>query len=151
MLTFTHTGAAPEAAGSHHAAAVLMDHRSARLLYLDDRVIDGGTIETDWTAPRFRLHDRNEMEGSGRLHPDARAYFEAVADAAARAERIVVTGPGSAKLEWFRWITRQRHPAADRVHALHAVDRATDGELGALALQLLREEPGRFFWPRNAP
>lgn len=151
MQTVTHTGAVPEAAGTHRAAVVLMDHRSARVLYLDERVIDGGTIETDWVTPRFRMHDRNEMEGGGRTRPDARGYFKAVADAAGRAERVVIAGPGSAKLEWLRWAAREGHPCAERVEALHAEDRATDRELAALGRRLLGEPAGRFFWPRNAP
>ena len=151
MQTVTHLGAAPDASRHHRAVAVLMDHRSARVLYLDDRLVDGGTIETDWTSPRFRLQDRHEMEGSGRVRPDPRAYFPAAADAVARADRAVVAGPGSAKLEWLRWAAGHRHPAAERVEALQAIDRATDGELGAIAHRLLRSEPGRFFWPRNTP
>jgi stalled ribosome rescue protein Dom34 len=141
MATVTHTGAAADAARSHRAVVVLMDHRTARVLYL----------ETDWTLPRFRVHDRSESEGSGRLRPDPRAYFQAVADAVGRADRAVVVGPGSAKLEWLRWAAARRHPAADRVEALQSMDRATDGELGAMARRLLHAEPGRFFWPRNAP
>jgi hypothetical protein len=151
MATVTHTGAAADAARSHRAVVVLMDHRTARVLYLDADIVDGGTIEIDWTLPRFRVHDRSESEGSGRLRPDPRAYFQAVADAVGRADRAVVVGPGSAKLEWLRWAAARRHPAADRVEALQSMDRATDGELGAMARRLLHAEPGRFFWPRNAP
>jgi stalled ribosome rescue protein Dom34 len=149
MSSVTHRGASPEAAGTHHAVAILMDHRSARVLYLDDRVVDGGHIETDWTSPRFRTHDRHVTQGSGRDHPDPSSYFAAVAEAAERAERVVLAGPGTAKLEWLRWAARHGRHAADRVESVQSIDRATDGELTAMVRRLLHEERERFLWPRQ--
>ena len=90
MHTITHTGAAPEATRPHHAAVIRMDHRSARLLYLEtDACIDGGSFEVDWEGRAFRQTPADARHGSGRTHPDASALFAAVADAA-----IVMMGIG---------------------------------------------------------
>lgn len=149
MQTVTHIGAAPEAAGTHHAVVVLLGHMRARLIYLDDAAVDGGVIETEWSTRAFRVHDRHARGGSGRPPHDQDDYFTAVADAASRAERVVLAGCGSAKAEFVLWAHERRHPVAGRIHAVQTVDRPTDGELVASARQALHAEPVRMVWPRT--
>ena len=149
MHTVTHTGAAPDSAGTHHAVVVLLDHMRARLIYLDDAPVDGGVIETEWSTRQFRVQDRHAAGGSGRPSRDQDDYFKAVADAAGRAERVVLAGGGSAKAEFVLWAHERRHPVATRIHAIQTVDRPSDGELVALAREALHAEPPRMVWPHT--
>lgn len=149
MLTVSHTGAAPESAGAHHAVVVLLGHMRARLIYLDDAPVDGGVIETAWNTRQFRVHDRHATGGSGRPRRDADDFFTAVADAASRAGRVVLAGAGSAKEEFVLWAHARRHPVAKRIHAVQTTDRPTDGELVAAARQALHAQPARMVWPRT--
>ena len=149
MHTVTHTGAAPESAGTHHAVVVLLGHMRARLIYLDDAPVDGGVIETEWSTRQFRVHDRHASGGSGRPRRDQDDYFTAVANAAGRAERVVLAGCGSAKAEFVLWAHEQRHPVAQRIRAVRSVDRPSDGELVALAREALHAEAPRMVWPHT--
>ncbi|MFM7807719.1 MAG: hypothetical protein ACKPEA_07270 [Planctomycetota bacterium] len=149
MHTVTHTGAAPESAGTHHAVIVLLGHMRARLIYLDDAPVDGGVIETEWSTRQFRAHDRHASGGSGRPRRDQDDYFTAVADAAGRAERVVLAGCGSAKAEFVLWAHERRHPVAQRIRSVETVDRPSDGELVALAREALHAEPPRMVWPHT--
>lgn len=149
METVTRNGASPEAARHHHALALLLDHRRARLIYLDDEPVDGGVIETDWSSRQFRVHDRHGAGGSGRAHPPESAFFKAIAEALHRAERVVLAGPGSAKEEFVAWLHAHAAPLASRIVAVRPIDRATDGELVSIARQALRVEPERMVWPRT--
>lgn len=149
MDTVTHLGGSPDAARTHHALAILLDHARARLIYLDDAPVDGGTIETDWSSRQFRVHDRHGAGGSGRTHPPESGFFRAVAQAMSRATRVVLAGPGSAKHEFMAWLQAHAAPMAERVTAVETVDRATDGELAALARRALHTEPVRMVWPRT--
>jgi stalled ribosome rescue protein Dom34 len=149
MHNVTHLGGTPQAGRPHHALAILLDHARARLIYLDDAPVDGGTIETDWSSRQFRVHDRHGGGGSGRAHPPSSGYFHAIADAIGHAARVVLAGPGSAKHELLAWLRQHASPLADRVAAVETVDRATDGELVALARRALHAEPTRMVWPRT--
>lgn len=149
MDTVTRRGGSPDAAHPHHALALLMDHERARLIYLDDAPVDGGVIETDWSSRQFRVHDRHGDGGSGRAHPPESGFFGAIADALARAQRVVLAGPGSAKDEFMAWLRRHHARLAERVVAVETVDRATDGQLVALARHALHTEPMRMVWPRT--
>jgi stalled ribosome rescue protein Dom34 len=150
MHTVTHTGAAPEAAKHHHAAVIRMDHRSARLLYLEeDACIDGGNFEVDWEGHSFRQTPTDARHGSGRTHPDTGALFAAVAQAIARAEHVALAGPGSAKREFVQWLREHHHEIADRIEAVEDLDRVTDGELAAAGRRMLHAPAGRRIWPRN--
>lgn len=149
METFSHTGASPESAGTHRAVVVLLDHMRARIIYLDDAPVDGGVIETDWSSRQFRVHDRHAAGGSGRSRRVHDGYFTAVADAASRAEHVVLAGSGGAKAEFVLWAHEHRHPVAGRIHAVQTVDRPSDGELVALAREALHAEPARMVWPHT--
>jgi len=152
MHTITHTGAAPEATRPHHAAVIRMDHRSARLLYLEtDACIDGGSFEVDWEGRAFRQTPADARHGSGRTHPDASALFAAVADAVSRAGHVALVGPGSAKREFVQWLREHRRHIADRIEAVEDLDRVTDGELAAAGRRMLHAPAGRRIWPRNQP
>lgn len=139
----------PDAGRTHHALALLLDHRQARLIYLDDEPVDGGVIETDWSTRQFRVHDRHGAGGSGRAHPPESTFFTAVAEALRRAERVVLAGPGSAKDEFVTWLRAHAAPLAARIVAVETTDRATDGELVSLARRALHAEPTRMVWPRT--
>jgi hypothetical protein len=119
------------------------------VIYLEHRPIDGGQIETEWSARRFRVNDRHAKGGSGRLHPDPTDLFEAVAESANRAERVVLIGPGSAKDEFLRWTDRHARGVRDRVQAIEHAGHPSDGELVAMARRALGLEAPRMVWPRT--
>jgi len=149
METVTHLGADPDSAGTHHAVVVLLGHMRARLIFLDDAPVDGGVIETEWSGRRFRVRDRHAAGGSGRSHHAPDDYFRTVADAAGRAERVVLAGAGGAKAEFVLWAHEHRHPVAGRIRAVRTVDRPSDRELVTLAREVLHDEAPRMVWPRT--
>lgn len=107
-------------------AIVWLDHREAKLIGFSAG--DGTAIEFHSESPHRQLHRKSGIPGSGHA-PDDRHFFDEIADALVDYREVLITGPGTAKTAFERYL-RARYPeVASRVVGLEALDHPTDGEL----------------------
>ncbi len=67
-------------------------------------------------------------------HPDdAHRYFREVARALEGAERVLVVGPSTAKLQFIRYAYKHDRTLEPRIAGVETVDHPTDGQLLAYA------------------
>lgn len=64
---------------------------------------------------------------------DARRFFKDVAHALGGADAILLVGPASAKLEFFRYLHEHDRPLESHVIGVESADHPTDGEIVARA------------------
>lgn len=114
-----------------HARAVLwLDHQDAHLIDFtttDHRV----QLLSSPDAPR-KVHHKAGGPGSGHIEPN-REYFDDLADHVAAIGQVLVTGPGTAKVEFERFLTDRRPDARAHVIGVETLDHPSDGELLAFA------------------
>ena len=115
---------------SYGHAIVWLDHLNATVIaFSSDR---SETIEIHSQSPNRQLHRKSGVPGSGHA-PDDVEFFERVVEAVDAVREILVTGPGTAKTAFTRYVD-QRHPRlARRVVGTEALDHPSDGELLAYA------------------
>ena len=107
-------------------AAVWIDHEEARLFALSRDTAKEWTIRPH--DRHVHIHHKAGKGDAGKAPPD-KHYFKSVADALKDATEILVTGPGTAKLELVRYL-RERAPLIEKkVVAVETLDHPTDGEL----------------------
>ena len=111
--------------------AVWIDHKEARIFALHPENADEATI----TAPLHNIHHKHPRGPEGvKDHPnDAKQFFHEVARALEGAEEILIVGPGTAKLEFLRYVHKHDHLLEPRIVSVETVDHPTDGQLVAYA------------------
>jgi stalled ribosome rescue protein Dom34 len=111
---------------SHFHFVVWIDHREAHVLTFSADASESSVIH-----PKSRhehLHHKQGAIGSGNA-PEDHAYYQGVADALKDAGEILIVGPSTAKLEFFRHLQTHAPALAARVVSVETVDHPTDGEL----------------------
>jgi stalled ribosome rescue protein Dom34 len=104
-------------------AAVWLDHEQAKVFHVTNENFDESIIH----APAdFVKHHR---EGHGSHGPQV--YFGAIAKALSDAHEILVVGPGSAKLEFIRYVHQHAKAIEPKIVGVETVDHPTDGQLVA--------------------
>lgn len=105
---------------------VWMDHREAR-------VFQHGTSEPT-TVRASAPHDHRHPKGptAEHHHPDdLRRFFEHVAAALEGSGATLLVGPGTAKLQFLRYLTKFAPAVEGRVVGLETVDHPTDRQIAA--------------------
>ncbi len=89
---------------THHNAAVWLDHHEARLIFVDADNADELTLRT----PGHTVHRHpKDAPAAERDHPDdAHHFFRTLAHQLERAQRVLVVGPASAKLQFLRFLQK---------------------------------------------
>lgn len=113
---------------SHYHAVVWLDHAEARIFHFDRESAEKMTVH----AHKHHLHHKAGSIGSGRAPADA-AFFDEIVHALADAAEILLLGPGAAKTELFRHVTRTRPALEPRILGIETVDHPTDGQVVAYA------------------
>jgi stalled ribosome rescue protein Dom34 len=114
---------------SNRHVAVWIDHQEARIFHVDDATIDETTVR----APAHHVH-RHPKPTAEHNHPDdAHHFFQAVARALEGAERVLVVGPSTAKLQFIRYAHKHDPKLEPRIVGVETVDHPTDGQLVAYA------------------
>ena len=111
-------------------AVTWIDHKEARIFHIHPDSSDETTI----LAPQHHLH-RHQL---GRGEPtsqseDARRFFKEVARSLEGADALLIVGPASAKLEFFRYLHEHDRRLAAKVVGVESADHPTDGEIVARA------------------
>jgi hypothetical protein len=132
---------------SHDAAVVFLDHQGARVRFLDGidlASVTAAHIDLGELHDTFRVHDKSFAGGFGRAKPDDTPLFGALAQVCLRCKRVLVVGPGSAKSEFVKYLSRNNPDALARhVIGVETVDHPTDGQLVARARAAFAEAAER--------
>jgi len=111
-------------------AVIWIDHNEARILHVHPDAAD----ETSVLAPQHHIHRHPKGRGEAREHPDdAHRFFREVAQALEGSEAILIVGPSSAKLEFFRYLHEHVSDLASKVVGVETADHPTDGQIVARA------------------
>lgn len=111
-------------------AVIWIDHKEARIFHLHPGTTDSTTV----LAPLHHIHRHPRGEGQPRDHPDdAQRFFADVARSLAGADAILIVGPSSAKLEFFRYVHEHERRLEPKVVGIESADHPTDGQIVAHA------------------
>ena len=111
-------------------AVIWLDHHEARIFHVHPDAAN----ETTVLAPQHHIHRHPKGRGEAREHPDdAHRFFVEVARALDGADAILIVGPSSAKLEFFRYVHQHEHHLEPKVVGIETADHPTDGQIVAQA------------------
>jgi hypothetical protein len=109
---------------------VWMDHKEARVFGVEGGKLDESKIH----APTHHLHRHPKGATEGKNHPDDMVhFFRDLAKTLEGAGQILLVGPSTAKLQFFRYAHKHDHALEARIVGLETVDHPTDGQLVAFA------------------
>jgi stalled ribosome rescue protein Dom34 len=110
----------------HYHFVVWIDHREAHVIQFNPDDAEASVVHPK--SKHEHLHHKHGVVGSGRA-PENHAYYQAIADAIKDAGEILIVGPSTAKLEFFKHLQTHASAVAARVVSVETVDHPTDGEL----------------------
>lgn len=112
----------------NHHAAVWLDHEQARVFLFHQDDVD-----------MVKVHPEKPHHHISKSDPKAEAhFFEAVSKTLNEAAEFVVLGPGSAKLQFVKWVHKSAHALEPRLVGVETVDHPTDGQIVAYAKKYFR-------------
>ncbi len=112
-----------------HAVAWI-DHHEARVFHVHPDTTDAKIV----LAPQHHLHRHPKGRGEATEHPDdAHRFFAEVAKTLADADALLIVGPSSAKLEFFKYLHEHDRTLESKVVGVESADHPTDGEIIARA------------------
>jgi stalled ribosome rescue protein Dom34 len=111
---------------SHYHCVVWIDHREAHVIRFDPDAAEASVIHPQ--SKHVHLHHKRGVIGAGNA-PEDHVYYQAVADAIKDADDILIVGPSTAKLEFFKHLHTHAPQIAARVVSVETVDHPTDGQL----------------------
>jgi stalled ribosome rescue protein Dom34 len=125
-------------------AALWLDHHEAKIFHVDRE----GSDEREIRAPEHHMHRHPRGPGEPQEHPeDMERFFKQVAQALADAEELLIVGPSTAKLQFFRYIREHDRGLESKVVGIETVDHPTDAQLVAHVKQYFRVSPPRAKGP----
>jgi stalled ribosome rescue protein Dom34 len=110
--------------------AVWIDHDEARIFHVDAETFDEKTL----LAPTHHVHRHPRGPSSEHVHEhpdDAHRFFTAVAHELEGAERVLVVGPSTAKLQFIHYAFKHDPKLEPRIVGVETVDHPTDKQLVA--------------------
>ena len=111
-------------------AVTWIDHKEARVFHLHP----DSTEETTVLAPQHHVHRHAQGSAHSKDYlADARRFFKEVARTLEGADALLIVGPSSAKLEFFRYLHEHDRRLEARVVGVESADHPTDGEIIARA------------------
>lgn len=104
---------------------VWIDHHEARLFQVGPDGMHSERVESHSQHQHGRRHRQSD-------HAEADvAFFGEVAGALANATDILVVGPGTAKLQFMRWMAKHTPAVEAKVVSVESADHPTDAQLVA--------------------
>lgn len=114
---------------SHYHAVIWIDHAEAHVLEFSNDVVERKRVRNPHAG---QVHHKAGVIGGGKAAPDA-AYLKDVAGSLADAKEILVLGPGSAKLEFLRYVHRHAPAVEANIIGVETADHPTDAQVVAYA------------------
>jgi stalled ribosome rescue protein Dom34 len=85
------------------------------------------------------MHRHPKGQGEAKEHPDdANRFFGEVARTLGNTDAVLIVGPSSGKLEFFRYLHDRERDLASRIVGVESADHPTDGEIVARAKSYFR-------------
>jgi stalled ribosome rescue protein Dom34 len=111
-------------------AVIWIDHNEARIFHVHPEAADETTI----LSPQHHVHRHPKGRGEAREHPDdAHRFFDDIARALDGVDAILIVGPSSAKLDFFKFV-HEHHPRLEsKVVGVESADHPSGGEIVARA------------------
>jgi len=107
-------------------AVIWIDHKEARIFHVHQETVDSKTV----LAAQHHLHRHPKGRGEAGEHPDdAHRFFGEAARTLAGVDAILIVGPASAKLEFFRYLHEHDRRLEAKVVGVESADHPTDGEI----------------------
>lgn len=111
-------------------AVIWIDHREARVFHVRPDAADATTV----LAPQHHLHRHPKGRGEPAGHPDdVHRFFAEVAKTLADVDALLIVGPSSGKLEFFKYLQEHDRKLGSKVIGVESADHPTDGEIVARA------------------
>jgi len=111
-------------------AVIWIDHKEARIFHVHPDATDSTTV----LAPQHHLHRHPKGRGEPKEHPDdAHRFFGEVARTLGGVDALLIVGPSSAKLEFFKYVHEHDRALESKVVGVESADHPTDGEIVARA------------------
>jgi stalled ribosome rescue protein Dom34 len=111
-------------------AVVWIDHKEARIFHVHPEAADELTI----LSPQHHMHRHPKGRGEPREHPDdANQFFDHVARQLDGVDAVLIVGPASAKLEFFKFAHENHRALESKVVGIESADHPTAGEIVARA------------------
>jgi stalled ribosome rescue protein Dom34 len=130
---------------SDRHVAVWIDHDEARIFHVEAETFEEKTLH----APTRHVHRHAKGVLGEHDHPDdEHRFFTAVAQQLATAERVLVVGPSTAKLEFIRYAHKHDPKLEPRIIGIETVDHPTDRQLVAYAKHYFAADDGMQGRPR---
>lgn len=115
---------------SSSGTVIWIDHHEARIFAVSAGAPDEALIR----APHAHIHRHPRGSTAEHNHPeDARRFFDDVVRALESPEQILLLGPSTAKLQFFRHLHEHARALEPKVIAIETVDHPTDNQLVAYA------------------
>lgn len=115
---------------SNRHVAVWIDHHEASIFHVDGDLPDEQVIQ----APVRHVHRHPKGPTAEHNHPDdMHHFFESVSRELRDAERVLVVGPSTAKLQFIRYAHKHDAALEPRIVGVETVDHPTDKQLVAYA------------------
>jgi stalled ribosome rescue protein Dom34 len=111
---------------THAGSAVWIDHHEARILRVAEEIFSESIVE----APHRHVHHHPKGSTQEHRHPeDMRHFFADVTTALDGAEKILILGPSTAKLQFLRYLRDHASAVEPHVVGIETADHPTDREL----------------------
>jgi stalled ribosome rescue protein Dom34 len=103
-------------------AVIWIDHKEARIFHVHPEAADENTI----LSPQHHVHRHPKGRGEAREHPDdAHRFFDDIARELDGVDAILIVGPSSAKLEFFKFVHEHHRPLESKVVGIETADHPT--------------------------
>ena len=111
-------------------AVIWIDHKEARIYHVHPEAVAAAKV----LAPQHHIHRHPKGRGEAREHPDdAHRFFVEVVRTLDGVDALLIVGPSSAKLEFFRYLHEHERRLESKVVGVESADHPTDGEIIARA------------------
>ncbi|MFO7542508.1 MAG: translational machinery protein [Thiobacillus sp.] len=120
---------------THTHAIVWLDHHEARIIHVSPDEIEKSIVHPA-NAPRQLQRKRGSVSGS--RQPEDPHYYHDVVEALGNTAKILIVGPGHAKLELIKHIHAHDSALVGRVVGVETVDHPGDPQLVAHARTYFR-------------
>jgi hypothetical protein len=110
-------------------AAVWIDHHEARVFHVTPATSDEAIVTAP--GPHLHRHEKSQVVRE-RTHPDdEHRFFHAVARALEGQDEILILGPATTKLRFFRYLQEHERALEPAIVGLESADHPTDAQLVA--------------------
>ncbi len=113
-----------------HQTVMWIDHHEARIFRVEGGTTDASTVQ----APHRHVHRHPKGPTAEHNHPDdVHRFFHDVARSLDGADPILLVGPSTAKLQFFRYVHKKAAALEAKIIGIETVDHPTDAQLIAYA------------------